>query len=102
MKHNYILPHFIKFFYRASAVAASGHLHYFLSLLCFTFFIFPFRSSHRKCSIKKAVLIILNILRKTPPLESLFNKVHLCNFIKKETQTQVFSCEYSCSPMAIE
>ena len=102
MKHNYILPHFIKFFYTASPVAASGHLHYFLSLLFFTYFIFPFRSSHRKFSIKKAVLIILNILRKTPLLESLFNKVHLCNFIKKETQTQVSSCEYSCSPMAIE
>ena len=86
MKHNYILPYFIKFFYRASPVAASGNFHYFLSLLCFTFSIFPFRSSHRKCSIKKAVLIILNILRKTPPLESLFNKVHCCNFIKKRLQ----------------
>ena len=31
MKHNSILPHFIKFIYRASPVAASGHLHYFLS-----------------------------------------------------------------------
>ena len=28
MKHNYI--HFIKFVYRASPVAASGHLQYFL------------------------------------------------------------------------
>ena len=54
----------IKFFYRASPVAASGHLHDFLSSLFFTFSIFPFRSSHRKCSIKKAVLIILNILGK--------------------------------------
>ena len=86
MKHNYILPNFIKFFYGASPVAASGHLHYFLSLIFFTFSVFPFRSSHRKCSIKKAVLIMLNILRKTPPLESLFNEVHACNFIKKRLQ----------------
>ena len=92
MKHNYV--HFIKFVYRASPVAASGHLYYFLSLLFFTFSIFPFRSSHRKFSIRKAVLIILNILRKIPPLESLFKKVHACNFIKKETLAQVFSCEF--------
>ena len=33
---------------------------------------------------------------KTLVLESLFNKVGglACNFIKKETPTQVFSCEY--------
>ena len=85
MKHNY--NHFIKFVYRASPVAASGHLHYFLSLL---FFMFPFSSSHRKSSIKKAVLIILNILRKTPLLEPLFNKVHACNFIKKRPQHRCF------------
>ena len=63
MKHNYILPHFIKLFYRASPVAASGHLHYFLSFL--TFSIFSFKSSHWKCSIKRAVLIILNTLENT-------------------------------------
>ena len=34
---------------------------------------------------------------KTPVLESLFDKFadpQTCNFIKKETPTQVFSCEY--------
>ena len=93
MKHNYILPHFIKFFYRASPVAASGHLQYFLSFF-FTLSIFLFRSSHRKGSIKK---LILNILRKTPPLESLFNPATSL----KRDPTQVFSCEYSCSPIAI-
>ena len=40
-----------------------------------TFSISPFSSSHRKCSIKKAVLKVLKIHRKIPMLESLFNKV---------------------------
>ena len=34
---------------------------------------------------------------KTPALESLFNKVadlKVCNFIKKETPPQLFSCRY--------
>ena len=79
IKHNYILPHFIQFkksfFCRASPVAASGHSHYFLSLLFLTFSISPFRSSHQNCSIKKAVLKVLNIHKKTSMLESLFNKV---------------------------
>ena len=38
-----------------------------------------------------------NIRRKTPVLDSLFNKVaelKACVFIKKETPTQEFSCEY--------
>ena len=79
MKPNYILPHFIQFkksfFYRASPVATAGHLHNFLSLFFLTFYISPCRSSHRKCSIKKAVLKVLNIHRKRPMLESPFNKV---------------------------
>ena len=37
MKDNYILPHFIKLFYRASPVATSGDLQYFLSFLLFPF-----------------------------------------------------------------
>ena len=47
------------FFYRASPVAASGHLCYFLSLLFLAFSISPLRSSYRKCSIRKAVLKVL-------------------------------------------
>ena len=42
------------------------------------------------------VFTVINIHRKTPVLESLFNKVaglKACNYIK-ETPTQVFSCEY--------
>ena len=90
MKHNYILLHFIKFFYRASPVAASGHLHYFLSLLFFTFSIFPFRSIHRKCSIKKAVLIILNILRKTSRLGYLLIKFIPATSLTRDSNTGVF------------
>ena len=39
----------------------------------------------------------LSIHRKTPALESLFNKLaglKVFNFIKKRLQTQVFSCKY--------
>ena len=90
MKHNYILLHFIKFFYRASPVAASGHLHYFLSLLFFTFSIFPFRSSHQKCSIKKAVLIILNILRKTSRLGYLLIRFIPATSLTRDSNTGVF------------
>ena len=38
-----------------------------------------------------------NIHKKISVLETIFNKVtglKACNFIKKETPTQVFSCEY--------
>ena len=48
---------------------------------------------------KIAVLktFFLNIVKKTPALECPFNKVSglkVCIFIKKETPTQLFSCEY--------
>ena len=49
------------------------------------------RSSHQRCSIMKAVL---NIHRKTPVLESLFDRVvglQACNFIKKRHQHRCFS-----------
>ena len=79
IKQNYTLLHFIQFkksfFYRASPVAPSVHLHYFLSLFFLTFSSSPFRSSHRNFSIKKLFLKFCNIHRKTPMLESLFNKV---------------------------
>ena len=47
-----------------------------------------FRSSHHRCSVIKAVLH-----RKTPALESLFNKVaglKACNFFKGDSNTGVF------------
>ena len=97
IKHNYILPHFIQFqkcfFYGASPVAACGHLHYFLSLLFLTFSISPFRSSHRNCSIKKAVFIFLNIHRKRLMLESLFNKFlswRAATLVNRDPDTVVF------------
>ena len=31
---------------------------------------------------------------KTPASESLFSEPYACNFIKKETVAQVFSCEF--------
>ena len=103
MKHGYILPHFIQFkksfFYRASPMAASGHLHYFLSLVFLTSFS-PFRSHHWKCSIKKVVLKVLN-------MESLFNDVQdwrattLLNRDSSNTGVR-YSYGYSCLPIAIE
>ena len=56
-------------------MAASWHLHYFLRLLFLTFSISPFKCSHRKCSIKKTVLKVLHIHRKTAMLELFFNKL---------------------------
>ena len=53
-----------KAFHRASPVATSGHLPYFLSLLFLTFSTSPFRSSHRKCSIKQVVLKVLQYSRE--------------------------------------
>ena len=47
--------------------------------------------------MKTAILKILQYSQETPVLESLFNKVagiRACSLIKKETPTQVFSCEY--------
>ena len=58
-------------------------------------FIFTlFRSSHRKCFIKKAVIQNFAIFTwKTPVLGSLFNKVaglQVCNFIKRDPKAGVF------------
>ena len=51
-----------------------------------------FRSSHQRCSIKKAVLKSFAKFTGKHLRQSLFlNKV--CNFNKKETLAQVFSCE---------
>ena len=118
MKHNYILPHFIQFkksfFYRASLVAASGHLHYFVSLLFLTFPISPFRRNHLKCSIKKAVFKVLNIHVKPPMIESLFKKVQgwraVTLLLNRDSNTGVFlwiflftnSYRITCFPFCIE
>ena len=55
------------------------------------------RSSHRQCSVKKGVLGIFAKFTGKHPCQSLFLiklQVEACNFIKKETLAQVFSCEF--------
>ena len=54
------------------------------------------RSSHQKCSINKSVLRNFTKFTGNHLCQSLFfNKVaRACNFIKKETLAQVFSCEF--------
>ena len=50
-----------------------------------------FRSSHQYVLCKKGALKnVRNIQRKTQVLEL----ENTCNFIKKKTPTEVFSCEY--------
>ena len=59
-----------------------------------------YRSSHRRCSVKKSVLGNFAKFTGKHLCQSLFfNKVagqrpEACNFIKKETLAQVFSCEF--------
>ena len=46
---------------------------------------------------KYVLKIFLNIVKKTPVLESPFNKVaglKVCIFVQKENPAQLFSCEY--------
>ena len=55
-----------------------------------------FRSSHRKCSMKKLFFKISQYSQEKPLLESIFKKVaglQTCNFTKKRLQHK-FSCEY--------
>ena len=70
------------------------------------------RSSHQRCSVRKGVLRYFTKFTEKHLCQSLFfNKVaglrtttlfkkrlwhrpQACNFIKKETQAQVFSCEF--------
>ena len=57
----------------------------------------PPRSSHQRCSLKKSVLKnFAKFTGKHLRLSLFFNKVAgaACNFIKKETLTQVFCCEF--------
>ena len=68
-------------------------------------FLLKIRSSHRRCSVRIGALRNFAINRKTPVPEPLFFiklqawgtfliKLQACNFIKKETLAQVFSCEF--------
>ena len=54
-----------------------------------------FRNSHRRCSVKKGVLRhSANFTGKHLCHGHFFNKVAASNFIKKEIQAGVFSCEF--------
>ena len=57
------------------------------------------RSSHRECSVKKRCSSKFRIFhRKTPVLESLFNKtadLQTSNFIKKRLQHRCFTTKFS-------
>ena len=62
-----------------------------------SYLLFFFRSSHQRCSMKKGVLKNFTIFTGKHMRQShFFNKVAggTCNFIKKDTLTQVFSCEF--------
>ena len=49
----------------------------------------------RRCSVKKVFLeISQNLEENTFARGSFLIKLEACNFIKKETLTQVFSCEF--------
>ena len=56
------------------------------------------RSSHQRCSVRKCVLRNLAKFTGKHLYQNLFfNKVadlEVCNFIKKETLAQAFSCEF--------
>ena len=61
------------------------------------FILFIFRSSHQGCSVRKGVLRNFAKFTGKHLRQSLFsNKVAgaACNFIKKETLAQMFSCEF--------
>ena len=51
-----------------------------------------YRSSRRRCSVKKVFLKVSQVSQKTPVLESLFNKVtgFQVNYIKKRIQHRCF------------
>ena len=59
---------------------------------------FSFKSSHRRCSVKKVFLTFRKFDRKTPVLESLLNKVaglEACNIIKKRLQHRYFPVKFA-------
>ena len=68
-----------------------------VSILLVLFICFGNKSSHHKCSFKKVFLKILQISQEKNCLGVSFNKVaglKICNFTKKETSPNLFSCKY--------
>ena len=70
----------------------------FRNILCSLVYNFTDRSSHQRCSVIKGVLRnFAKFIGKHLCQSLFFNKVadlEPCNFIKKETLAQVFSCAY--------
>ena len=54
-----------------------------------------YRSSHRRCSLKKVFLKVLWISQENICVGVRKTSAWSCNFTKKETPTQMFSCEIS-------
>ena len=77
-----------------SYISAYSPWHYILDIVekvypTLIFAKFYPEAAIRRCSVKKVFLKILQIYRKTPAPES-----EACNFIKKGTLAQMFSCEF--------
>ena len=93
---------FLEILTRRSQLISSKNTTKLLAGLVFAFFekfiYVKFRSSHCSCSVKKGALKnLLKFPGKHLCQSLLFNKVaslKTCNFIKKETMAQVFSCEF--------
>ena len=80
-------------FYRVSAVVASGHLHCFLSLIFLSFSSSSFRSSHRRCSIKKLFYSFAILTGKHLCLSLFLIKFRvedLQHLLKRDSNTGVF------------
>ena len=59
---------------------------------------FSFKSSHRRCSVKKVFLKISQISKENTCVEVFFNKVaglQACNFIKKILQYRYFPVKFA-------
>ena len=80
--------HFCSFFFRLQIIskAIDGKIR---NALCFEII----RSSHHRCSVKKDVLRNFTKFIGKHLCQSLI-LINFFNFIKKETLTQVFSCEF--------
>ena len=85
--NNFMKKKFQHRCFSLNMVAASGHLH----LLFLSFPISPFRSSHRKRSIKKLFLMFWNIHKKRPwSLFFIKYRAEAYIFIKKRLQHRCF------------
>ena len=79
------------------SVLYTYHLLYFFIFINHNRYCLLSEAVARRCSMKKVFLEISQKLTGKNLYQSLFNKVPgtTCNFVKKETLTQVSSCEYA-------